>query len=354
MENQDINLLPLFNKFITESAKGKRLKKNGKRLKAETVDNYRYVLKNLQEFITDNNFEFRLRPYNKLDSRAKEAERNYWKRFYRKFTDYLYLKRNCHDNYVGSNIKVIRVFMNYLKNEKQISTGDFQKEFYIIKEEIPVITLSFEQLQFLIFDSNFKASLPHYLEQSLDIFILGCTVALRVSDIFRISPKDIEKIGEYYYLQNKSLKTETVTRVRLPDYAVKILKKYEKQRKNHRRVFPEISLNQFNKNIKTLAELAGWTYQIGKSRTIRGKQNELYPSGINESYRFCDLMSSHVMRRTAITTMLILGMPEPLVRKISGHSSNSAAFYRYVNYAQSFIDNEITKVHQKLEMRVIT
>jgi len=56
------------------------------------------------------------------------------------------------------------------------------------------------------------------------------------------------------------------------------------------------------------------------------------------------------MRRTAVTTMLILGMPEHLVRKVSGHSNNSRAFFRYVNYAQSFLDNEINKVHQKLEL----
>ncbi|QYS87063.1 hypothetical protein JJC03_03590 [Flavobacterium oreochromis] len=60
-------------------------------------------------------------------------------------------------------------------------------------------------------------------------------------------------------------------------------------------------------------------------------------------------MSSHMMRRTAITTMLILGMPELLVRKISGHSHNSASFHRYVHYAQVYLDREIEKVHQKLE-----
>jgi integrase len=46
--------------------------------------------------------------------------------------------------------------------------------------------------------------------------------------------------------------------------------------------------------------------------------------------RFCDLMSSHMMRRTAITTMLILGMPEHMVRNVSGHTDNSGSFYRYV------------------------
>jgi integrase len=56
-----------------------------------------------------------------------------------------------------------------------------------------------------------------------------------------------------------------------------------------------------------------------------------------------------MMRRTAITTLLILGMPEHLVRKISGHSHSSSSFNRYVHYAQAYVDTEIDKVHEKLE-----
>ncbi len=55
------------------------------------------------------------------------------------------------------------------------------------------------------------------------------------------------------------------------------------------------------------------------------------------------------MRRTVVTIMLILGIPEYLVRKISGHSATSQSYFRYVNYAQAFLDKEISKVHQQLE-----
>jgi hypothetical protein len=54
------------------------------------------------------------------------------------------------------------------------------------------------------------------------------------------------------------------------------------------------------------------------------------------------------MRRTGITVLLMLGMPEYLVRKISGHSAHSKSFFRYVNFAQSYITDEISKVHLQL------
>lgn len=54
------------------------------------------------------------------------------------------------------------------------------------------------------------------------------------------------------------------------------------------------------------------------------------------------------MRRTAITTLLSLGMPELLVRKVSGHAPNSREFFKYVALAQSYLDEETTKAYNRL------
>lgn len=59
------------------------------------------------------------------------------------------------------------------------------------------------------------------------------------------------------------------------------------------------------------------------------------------------------MRRTAITTMLCLGMPEMAVRKISGHSPMSKEFFRYVTLAQTYLDNETLKMFEKLKGSII-
>jgi intergrase/recombinase len=64
--------------------------------------------------------------------------------------------------------------------------------------------------------------------------------------------------------------------------------------------------------------------------------------------RFCDVASTHTMRRTAITTMLSLGMPEQVVRKISGHAPGSKEFYRYVLWAQTYQDQETEKMFEQL------
>jgi integrase len=243
---------------------------------------------------------------------------------------------------------VIRVFFNYLKNDKDIFTGDFQRLFYVRKEEIEIFVLSPEQLKFLIHDKEFESSLIPSHRRIKDIFVFGCTTGLRYSDIFLLTNKNFEQMEGEWYLKLKSKKTKTFSFIKLSAYAVVIFQRYQSQ-SNKVTLFGNTSLFNFNKSLKQIGEQAGYTTPIEVSREKQGKTQHLTKKTDTSKNRFCDKMSSHMMRRTAITTLLILGMPEHLVRKISGHSSASTSFNRYVHYAQAYMDKEIEKVHSKLE-----
>lgn len=343
-----VPLLPLFKQFIKETETGKRLKKNGERIKPQSIKNYHYVMQNLVQFSTDIKFDLRICDVSKLNRRELLSEKNYWKKFYLKFTNFLY-KKGCFDNYVGTNIKVIRVFFNYLKNDKDFNTGDFQRLFYVRKEEVDIFVLSPDQLKFLIHDKDFERTLIPSLRRIKDIFVFGCTTGLRFSDIFLLTSKNIENSNGDWYLKLKSQKTKTYSFIKLPGYAIEIYNTY-KQDKSNLPLFGKISLFNFNKSLKQIGQTAGFTNTVEISRERQGKIKKISRNTAAMQNRFCDKMSSHMMRRTAITTLLILGMPEHLVRKISGHSTASSSFNRYVHYAQSYMDKEIEKVHSKLEV----
>ncbi len=340
--------LSLFEQFISDSRKGKRVKPDGRRIKSQTVDNYDYVFKLLLEFSQINNFPLRVRPVAGLNKRQLQAEKNYWKKFYSKFTNFLYKEKGCFDNYAGSVIKNVRTFFSYLNKDRLIATGDFYKSFHKKEEDVGIVTLMPEQLQFLIHDKAFDSSLNRSLKKTKDIFVVGCTVALRYSDLFNIRFRDIETVGGSHYLAVRSIKMDTPTKVKLPGYVVEIIQQLKMGQKPSSKVFKSTSMNTFNKRLQLLSEMAGWTQEKGKHRSRNGHSKEVYKAADKGIYRFCDLVSSHIMRRTAITTMLMLGMPENLVRKISGHAPNSKAFYRYVNFVQSYMDQEIDKIHDKL------
>jgi site-specific recombinase XerD len=348
MTTKEHLVLPLFKKFLNDSYKGKRLKADGTKIKTQTVKNYDYAFKYLEEYEAKFAVVLRIKIFPVTNKRMFLAERKYWKKFYHEFTNYLYSKKNCFDNYVGAMIKVIRVFFNYINKDLGIATGDFYKSFYVCKEEVPIITLMPEQLQFLINDTTFHDKLTASLLKTKHIFVFGCTVALRVSDLFAIKFTDIEKRADAYYLPVKTIKTSTVVRIKLPDYAIAIVEHFKTTAKKRKTIFPPIPRTRFNDQLKAIAEAADWTSEVGKLRTRRGLSVEDTFGAGKKKYRFCDLVSSHIMRRTAITTMLMLGMKEHVVKQISGHSNDSKSFYRYVNLVQSYLDNEMDEVFNKL------
>lgn len=344
---KEVLIAPLFEQFIKETKTGKRRKLNGELIKPLSIEQYEASLKLLKEYERHKCEALRIRVNLGNDQKQILRERNYWKKFYRNFSDFLLRTKGFYDNYVGSNFKNLKCFFRYLKNEKCFAIHDWCQLFYVKKEAIRIISLLPQQFCFLVVDKEFNEKLSAPQRKCKNLFCFGCIAALRYSDLMHLRVKDVELICGVYYLVFRSVKTNTPVSVKLPEFAVDIYKSFSKNKKPLQRLFPKLADANFNKHLKAIGEKAGWTEIIGKTRCKNGRPEEIKKDG-KDVFRFCDQLSSHLMRKTGITILLMLGMPEFLVRKISGHSAHSKEFFRYVNFAQSFITDEIDKVHQKL------
>ena len=344
---KEILFVPLFETFIKETANGKRRKLNGEMIKPQTVENYKSVLKLLIEYETHCGRPVRIKINIRNNVRVLLQERNYWKAFYRKFSDFLFKEKGYYDNFVGFTFKTLKSAFWYFKNEKCLAMQEFYESFYVREENIKIITLLPEQLCFLILDKDFEAKLSQRLRYFKDMFVFGCTAALRYSDLMNVCVKDVEEQGGASFLRFKSVKTGADVSIKLPQFACSIFRKYSAKKNPRQKLFTHLSLFRFNMNVKKMGLIAGWTSPVGKYRSQNGEQKEIQDVS-GKLFRFCDLLSSHVMRRTGITVLLMLDMPEYLVRKISGHTANSESFFRYVNFAQSYITTAIDKAHTNL------
>lgn len=341
---KEYNLISLFEDFNVKMHKGRRLQKSGKRVSEGTITNYENICRLLKDFSARYDFPLRVISIHNLNLRDLKKEQTYWRRFYREFSSFLYDKLKLYDNYVGSVFKLLRTFFNYLNQEMNINTGHFHKKFYIHYDEIPIVVISPERLNYLIHSAELDGKLSPRQREARDFFIFGCTVGLRFSDLVRLKKSNLEITGEHSFLTVLSKKTQTYTRVRLPGYAIAITQKYRKGKM----LLPHFNIANFNVYIKEVAALAGFAETIEKTRRRRGIPEKVKTEDRKE-LRFYELVTSHTMRRTAITTMLSLGMNEQLVRQVSGHSANSKEFYKYVLYSQAYLNKEITKVHDLLE-----
>lgn len=142
-----------------------------------------------------------------------------------------------------------------------------------------------------------------------------------------------------------SSKTSIHTTIKLPDYAIDIINKYEiKKRKT---IFPFMTNAWLNKKLKDLADVLEMKDEMVRYRCKRGIKKVVYKDKVKrQHFTIGDHLTTHTMRRTAITNMLRMGVPEQIVRKISGHTANSAEFFKYVEFAQNYLD-EHTEVYFK-------
>lgn len=344
------NLFTLFEKFIRDSRTGRRLQPNGKKLSIGSVENYQYTLLLLKRFSEGKSFDLRIRSIHRLNTRELAAEKKYWKKFYQQFTAWLYDDCGHYDNYVGATFKNIRSFFSYLNKDLSMNVGDFHKVFYVRREEVAIFPLLPEELNFLIYNKDFENSLKPRMKEVKDFFVFGCTVALRFSDLAALQKSNVRIVNNQYYLAVRSKKTGIDTLVRLPGYAVDIVQRHMKLKK---RLLPKFNVVNLNKFVKVLLREAGFMHEIKVTRNKRGVAIEQKDEEKKRPLLFCDVATTHTMRRTAITTMLSLGVPEQVVRKISGHSASGKEFYRYVSWAQAYQDQETEKMFEKLGERTL-
>ena len=140
-------------------------------------------------------------------------------------------------------------------------------------------------------------------------------------------------------------KTSSEIKIPLPEYVLEIIKR--NRRKSGKFLLPRLSSTNLNLQIKKLIKFAGWDNNLPKNISLKGKMVEL-KSASGNSWKFYEHITAHTMRRTAITTLLIMGVPENVVRKISGHAPMSKEFYKYVSIAQEYLSFEVKKAFKKL------
>jgi integrase len=338
-------LISEFQKFISASQKGKRSKYAGRKLSQGTIVQYKCVLKLLKEFEEKESKKFTIELLRKKSLSIIKKEKKYWSSFFQNFISFLYKDKGYYDRYVSSVLKTLNTFFNYLSEEKQYPISKFYKQFRISVETFTPVVLSPEQLQYLIYNKQFEETLSRSLKRTKDIFVFGCTVALRYSDLIGLKKENVINSPEGKYILIHTKKTTTQVKLPLPDYLLPIIERY--RTKKGKFLLPRLSSTNLNLQVKELIKKAKWDYSLPKIRYKQGKPQELKTKKC-ESLRFCDHITTHTMRRTAITTLLILGVPEFVVRKISGHAPGSKEFYRYVAIVQDHMNKQVLEAYSRL------
>ncbi|MNE01218.1 site-specific tyrosine recombinase XerD [compost metagenome] len=242
-------------------------------------------------------------------------------KFIGRFNKYLTTDLKMLNNTVAKNMKTLRTFLNFCSNpQRQYYTPYEPIKFQVKENEPAIIALKESEVEHL-YDFKFESE---KLQSVRDVFVFGCYTGLRYSDLKKIKKTSIE--GDFIKFNiSKSQGTEEQTVPLLP-IAKEILNKYKDLSIDQ--ALPVLSNQKMNDYIKDMCKEAKIDQIITITELQSGKK-------MDKEFRKYELVTCHTCRKTFISMLINKGVPEAIIKSITGHIKDSKAFVRYYQ-----IDND--------------
>jgi site-specific recombinase XerD len=266
--------------------------------------NYKTTLAYLTEFVPS---------YTGKSDIALEAV-NY--KFCESFFTYLTTKKKCHTNGANKQLQRLKKIMNYAIKLGYIQTNPMAT--YTLEfEPVNKVALTIPEIQKL---SKLKLH-RKVLENVRDVFLMQCFTGLSYSDIKQLSAKHLSiAVNKTYWIHMERQKTKVSFAIPLLPQALVILQKHMPERPTDEPLFPVLSNQKMNENLKLIQELAG----ISKNLT------------------------THLARHTFATTITLSnGVPIETVSRMLGHTKLSTTQI-YAKVLDTKISKDMAALEQKL------
>lgn len=229
------------------------------------------------------------------------------------------------ENTMSDLMKKIRAFYNWLELTGHINHSPF-KDYNMPKENYGTpVYLTKDEMQ-LIYHFDFKNDerapqnkvLARELEEQRDVFVFQCNIGCRVSDLLRLTRRDIVN-GTIEYIPTKTIRENGRTVVvPLNETAKAILRKYSKLPDG--RLLPFIPAQQYNERIREVLRIVGVDRMVTIIDPLTGKEDKK---------PICEVAASHMARRTFIGNLYKKVQDPNIVASLSGHVEGSRVFSRY-------------------------
>lgn len=213
-----------------------------------------------------------------------------------------------------------------------------------IETSLELDKLSFPRLKatniFLTFDEikaieNIeKSKLTESLENAKDWLIISCYCGQRISDFMRFTKEMIRIENGKSLIEFTQKKTGKIMTVPLHPKVIEILEK-------RGGAFPyAISDQKYNDYIKVVCEIAELTQIVNGSKKIETAPESGIYRKVSKEYRKCDLVSSHIGRRSFASNFYGT-IPTTYLIYVTGHSTE-VMFLNYIGKSNKDLAIEMT------------
>lgn len=289
--DQENSVLAYINTFINE-------RKQDRRYRPESIKVYETLRKHFKTYIGNPKLDFA-----DLDKKLLEG-----------FVNYLFRKKYS-DNHVNKMLGTLKTIINHA-DSNGINVNLAGKKVSVGKKEADNIYLDNDDI-----NSIYTLELTGLLDETRDLFIIGCYTGLRYSDYSRLSRNNLVKLSTgRYAFRLVTFKTKQRLVIPLHPTVIEILEKYDY-------VLPKGCSNQrMNKHLKDIAELAGLN-TLYEKRIFRAGDVEIITK---KRYQ---LVCTHTARRSFASNAYKAKIPVPSIMGITGHKKTET-FMKYISLSE--------------------
>lgn len=282
------------------------IKRTGTMMKSSTIVNHKIVLNRFKKYLRGHNIVDQFYIFNKY--------------FEEKFESFLLQECGYTPNTVCATNSIIKVWLTQAEEDGLITDKSFHKwkskgynvkHIYLTDEEISrLYALDFTDE----FKMRWKIDLKSSIEQTRDLFIIGCKTGLRISDLHLLNASS-------WNIENRTLtvntqKTQKRVIIPLSEEVIAIYKKYDGK-------LPiPVYKSAFNRQIQKCAMIADINDTMYMT-TNKGGENR------QEAKQKWELVASHTARRSFATNLYKKSHDSRMVMKFTGHTTEEN-FMKYI------------------------
>lgn len=340
-------LLDFFEEYAAGANDDTITKSNGKPLAATTKQNIGYALSKYREHVqfTDDLDV----PAHDVYSAATQEERMLMKRsatdHAKKYLSFLIeekLSPSTQRTYLGT----LTVVIGWIARMYMI---DLPMDVPSPSEKSDVVVLEPKQIDMVVeFFKKEYSNLRPPQKRAMEITLIILFATYRISDVRKLTADDIRKIetdGQTMYaLPSVNTKTKAKTYAPIPKRLGDILLANHKK---YGSIYHKGILGTYTGILMSIRSLFGMIPVLKDEKFIYHQ-----PTSEGEFERVSKPIKAairpHILRASAITNMRVKGIPETLVKRLSGHTATSKAYARYEGVVKDHMEQEIRKYQSSL------
>lgn len=306
-----------------------------------TMKGYWGSIKKLADYVSDGNGTIDILDYtsdhrDSMNQRKQKIDR--YIQYFRKFEDYL----SDHEYVLSSRFTIMRCLASLINMICESYNISLPKVPLPVLKHNPVITLQpdfvakFVSDQYKIYDG-----LDEDQKYAWEIAATILVTTFRLSDALSLSMNDISEREGRMFIAKMNKKTGQFSYIPVPSKMAAIFKSnYEKYGDIYTKHFSGTSIPMA---IKDVFSMISEMHEEIVMKRIGVKGEEII--NIMPIYK---AIHPHMLRKTAITTMVYMGVSDRHIKFASGHSENSRAFERYVGHVEKMFKTELIDYYEKL------